>query len=650
MIRPISILFISLSLSLMAHAVGPSSGGGGDAVILPDDSVVLADPFLNSGAPQPNNMPPMRSLNPRLLQVADSYLKASLFHLELMSPGEGNQESLHSDIAQQIKALSLRRNDLRFYAVRDQTELSLFCAPGGRKSYVLPSGAKVEQVACTAGNETFLVEPLFLRMSLKDQTLLLIHERLTTLRDAQGGKNYSAIARFTTGLGIYLDIYREQYKNRFRTLTEKEQKSLTEFYIAIEEIERRNSEITEDSFQWYAAHTGGGRVHNLSDVAEDAVIGLGFVVGKKSVVKSGAVLKRAYLSGCIPQFVVGERSVIDQVNLWDLKKLQVGDDSTVLKSELSGQIELGDKSFLNSVKVGNKQADFRVEIGDGSSFKEVTFAGSNLKFGDQIIAEASAFQGNLDVRNNTTIENSTLFGSLNIQKNTRLTDSTFAGDFNVGQNARIKNSKINMRQASFLDNSKVENFNITLTYPNSADVRIKDLKDGFLDDQSFGYYPRGFQVKSVSATWKKNFNLETSYEGIGRSTAEFLANYFKNTFYAKDAEFVVQVGTSLGYQQKHIFSDDYVFKFKQSEFRIRFDASQTPTETRTNAYTVLDSEIVPATGGPLKKSYKIEMNQNADQFRFDIVKAKLLELGFKLISDGGSSATYLPPMESETAR
>jgi hypothetical protein len=203
------------------------------------------------------------------------YAKASVSVAADFSDGK-------SDINEALAKLATRNNDLRFYGVRNAEELNQFCAPGGRKIYKLPTGAQVQQVACTAGNETFMVEPLFARLSLRDQGLLLIHERLTTLRDQYGGKNYSAIARFTTGLNVFLNLYSEQNKRKYRALSVDEQKILTDFYVATEEIEKRNSEVNDDSFQWQAHRLGGGRVHLASIIDDSAFVAIDSVIAKKS--------------------------------------------------------------------------------------------------------------------------------------------------------------------------------------------------------------------------------------------------------------------------------------------------------------------------------------------------------------------------------
>lgn len=549
---------IIFMLSIQTWALGPSTGGGGDVVILPDDSVILADPFLNSGAPQPNNMPPLRSLNPRLLQVADSYLKAVSFHLKLMTPKSSDQNTFNSDIANEMEKLATRKNKLRFYAVQNQTELSMFCAPGGRKSYVLPSGARVEQVACTAGDETFLVEPLFLRMSLKDQTLLLVHERLTTLRDSMGGKNYSAIARFTTGMGLYLSLYREQYKNNYRSLNPAEQRTLTEFYIAIEEIERRNSEITEDSFQWLAATNGGGRIHSLAQIADDVVVALNVVLGKKSVIGRGVSLKNIhYTDFQLPEIEMDDYTSLDGVTFSKLKILKMSTKSSIQNSTVSGYIQLANSSEIKGSELYN-----------------------------------------------------------NIQ---------------VGQNSRVLKSIINLpRDLKIQDEGLIENSNISVSWIPSHDdgVIVKNVSNGFVDDLSVAHYPPGYKVKNIDVSWTEKLNHKLKIANLKRDAADNWAEFFKKSFYVNDDVFTAYATSSFTYKTDGIFSDDYMFSFKETRFKIKLDASKVKVERRPNAYTVHQGQIVLAHLGQHRTNVILKFNDSIDLFRFDILRSKLEELGF----------------------
>jgi hypothetical protein len=397
-LKSLPLLMCLFSLPVFA---GAESGGGGDVIVFQDDSVVLADPWIDNNSPQPSNMPALRSLNPRILKTIQSYISATestITELAGESPRDPLEESLiargylpkdfpssnkMSDISALISELGKRSNGLRFYGVKNALELNDFCASGGKKVYKLPNGAQVQQVACTAGVETFIIEPLFERLSIRQQALLLIHERLTTLRDSLGGKNYSAIARFTTGLNVYVNLYKEQVKNKFRPLLEVEQKQLSEFYIAIEELELRNSEVTDDSFQWSAHPIGGGRVHTSASIDPSAVIALDSVIYKGSEIAAGARVQKLMNRNKLPMtlkkdsnvenvliyskekdfiFSVAEKSIIKNSNLL-FSRLVVGENSKIMDTNIKAtEITIG-----NEVEFSNSQISIekKIQVADG---------------------------------------------------------------------------------------------------------------------------------------------------------------------------------------------------------------------------------------------------------------------------------------------
>jgi hypothetical protein len=346
-----------LSLSAFAGA-GPSNGGGGDVVILPDDRVVLADSFLRSDAPQPNNMPPLRVLNPRLLQLAGAYANIGSPLFRFFGPRN------YSEVEAEVRKLATRNSGLRFYAVQDQNELNMFCAPGGRKNYKLPTGYSVAQVACTAGNETFLVEPLFLRLSLRDQVLLLVHERLTTLRDKMGGKNYSAIARLTTGLNTYLDVYKEQTKSKYRVLNEDEVQKLTELYIAIEEIQYRDFDPGVNSFQWHAHAYGGGRVHSMASVDPTALVSLDSLAPANATLAARTKLIHSYITSN-SRIELGEDVIIQDSNVQSVGVMAIGARTRISQSRVvfKSDFVVSEDQVLESGIIDSDKNDLYYPVG-----------------------------------------------------------------------------------------------------------------------------------------------------------------------------------------------------------------------------------------------------------------------------------------------
>lgn len=328
------VLTSALSLSAYAQKNGGGNGGGGDVVVLPDLSVVLADPFLNQSASQPNNMPPMRKINPEILQLVESFRRIIEPNLLLLA----NHSCDRSDINDELKNLVKKDNGFHFYTVQTAQEMGMYCGSGGDKIYTLPVGAKSERVACTTGNKTFIIEPYFAQLSIKDRALLLIHERLTTLEDNETNRNFNAVAKITTGLSVFVSLYKEQSTGIKRVLTDPEVKQLKDFYVGIEELELRNSTINEHSFDWTTHPFGGAQVHNSASVSTDAFVGVDTILGRGSFVDSGASITKSNFKvkcGCeVPPIKVGKNVILDSFRFIG-SELVVGANSRFKNSTIS---------------------------------------------------------------------------------------------------------------------------------------------------------------------------------------------------------------------------------------------------------------------------------------------------------------------------
>ena len=151
-----------------------------------------------------------------------------------------------------------------------------YCASGGAKSYQLPDGSTVQRAACTQGQDTFIVEPLFNKLSLADQALLMMHERLTTLRDSVGGRNYQAIAGVLSGLKLAIETGRSQKQTK-KQLTEAEANRLTEMYTSLAELQDMDSAYSGShptAYTFHAIANGGGKIAENIVVAPTAYVDL----------------------------------------------------------------------------------------------------------------------------------------------------------------------------------------------------------------------------------------------------------------------------------------------------------------------------------------------------------------------------------------
>lgn len=611
--------FIIVAIATVASFAyaGPSVGGGGDVVILPDDSVVLADPFIDSGAPQPNNMPPLRAMNPRILQVINLYNKASSFLIEDFADKE-------SDINLTLAELATRNNDLRFYGVQSQEELNQFCAPGGRKIYKLPNGAMIQQVACTAGNETFIVEPLFIRLSLRDQGLLLIHERLTTLRDQYGGKNYSAIARFTTGLNLYLSLYKEQIKKKYRVLTESEQKLLSDFYIAIEEIEKRNSEVDDDSFQWIAHKNGGGRVHVAAIVDDSAFISLDSVVTKGSEIAANTSVKEFYNDYRLP-LVMEEGASVEKLSLTyytntsypQYNILPTANSKIILKARTKiKDVILG--NLTNSFTTGEDSKITNTTINSGlfSSGKGLVATGANIGSdtaklgGNVVIVNSSLYAKKLNIDNNAEFDQVILgqdatAESFSAGSNTRLIKTTIeASTVAIGTGNNFQDSTFKTHKGSFVSASdvNVRNSNVVADHFNigtqstvedsvivasvlklGSKVEFKDAKidhsrlsasianeqklisNGVYSSTYAAYYPLGFVPKAIDLTW----NVD-QFRCVYTDKPHTKTQTIKKEFLNGNKDGVLITGTSLYQGKVSPFIQEWNYDIQEMKVRVLY--------------------------------------------------------------------------------
>lgn len=345
------LLLFSFYTFLNLAVAGTEGGGGGDAVILPDGSVVLADVFLDRNQPQPDNMPRRISLNPKLLVHLKIYKDFFAQQLEVSHLLDFNK----SDIYKLLTVLAKRDNGIVFYAVKNVDELNTYCASGGKKAYKLPTGAEVTQVACTSGDEVFLVEPIFKKMDILQQAILLIHERMTTLRDQYGGKNYGAIAGVTAGMGELLRLSYLQQKGERTILSDREIGRIGQFYEGIIELEFRNSEISKDSLDWAIHPLGGGFIRHGAEVSGTSFIDVSSYIDEESVIENkseivhSVISKSRILNGAHVKNSFLSRSVIsesNQIKSSGIVNSSIGKSSVITKSRLE-KIKVGDKNVID---------------------------------------------------------------------------------------------------------------------------------------------------------------------------------------------------------------------------------------------------------------------------------------------------------------
>ena len=371
--------FTSILMSLVFIAstsafAGPKISTRADVIILPDDSVVLADPFIDAQATQEAGGPLLQLLNPRIYQTIALYRQVG------DKVNVNFSLNRNSTINRVMDELLDKRNKLRFFGLATAEEMNKYCF-AGRPVYKVPTGGVVQQAACTKGNDTFIVKPLFLRLSIRDQAMLLIHERLTTVADDRGWINFSAIAKYTTGLNTYLNIYNEQNRRIYRELSSEEQQNLFNFYSAIQEIEYRNAPYgTVSGLKWNVHKNGGGLISIESNVHPSAFIPMNTTIHGKSEIEANT--KIINFNAVETVLVLAEGSSIENVTSHGATRL----------------IKLGANSKLSGV-------DFTyivgpIAVGANSVIKNSTVTATNFKIGDNVSISDSRIEAKSLVINN----------------------------------------------------------------------------------------------------------------------------------------------------------------------------------------------------------------------------------------------------------
>lgn len=196
-----NILRALLPLVLIAtiHAAWASSGGkegGGDGyIILKDDSIVLADPFVarfGSDFDLSSELKDeLKHAGRLLVQYGAAYV--SRFSLNDYRDSAFIQKHVLNPLVEYRFVSKLPQNQAC------QTQYTVEGLPDGARD----AGG----IACTQGMITWILKTPFLQMTLRQQAMLIIHERLHSLSYLVP---HEFIADILQGLNAVLDIYNEE--------------------------------------------------------------------------------------------------------------------------------------------------------------------------------------------------------------------------------------------------------------------------------------------------------------------------------------------------------------------------------------------------------------------------------------------------------
>jgi hypothetical protein len=286
---------------------------------------VIEEVILRTNAPRPENMPERVFLSESFAKSFENYF--------LFAKDRADRLTGAPDPEIDYERALLAIKEKIYYVVKDEDELNAFCASGEGRAYVLPSGARIQKVACTAGNETFLVEEIFRKMNVHQQVLLLMYERLTVLKDRHGGKDYKAIGLFTSGLGKMIELAYRQQNADTKALTEAEQQQVFQYYDGLIQLIYMNDEIPEDAYEWTIFKHGGALVKNGAKIDVTAFLGVNTTVWQGASIGALSSIRGTYING--------RTSIADNVQIVDSEfdewgLFRIGAHSVIQNSRISG--------------------------------------------------------------------------------------------------------------------------------------------------------------------------------------------------------------------------------------------------------------------------------------------------------------------------
>lgn len=311
---------------------------------------VMENVILDYEKPQPEDMPKRVLISQHLDDVYMMYASLMQNHFLSLIPSYLYDENFRRFV------VGSSATAFTYYSVKDEDELSLYCASGDDSSYELPSGAKVQKVACSAGWEIFLVENVFRKLTLHQQVLILFHERLSQLRDKHGGKNSNAIAAFVSGLDQWIELAFQQQEGQLRVLTDMEVERRRLYLEAFIQINFIKNEVPVEVRDWRVYPNGGGLIHKSAEVDSSSIVGVTSIVNASSSVGAHAKI----LGTLIPSgFKIGDGVEIihstfkksDYSYGEDKKTSVIGNDSRIDNSVLDGTLKIGENAKISDSEV-----------------------------------------------------------------------------------------------------------------------------------------------------------------------------------------------------------------------------------------------------------------------------------------------------------
>ena len=290
----ISCTFASLGQWAFAAKDGGTSSGGADALVHPDGKVQIADPYSTD----------LRSTIIELGLKAQTYdeitspeVRLEMARIEKLLTAFGEKAG-YNDRKNPFVSRQISHTKNKYYFA-DQIPVLPECQE--KLTYDrLPSGATIEQVACTVGRDTLIVKRLFDGLVDREKALLLSHEGMRRLPK----QLHAWIPHVSNGLGAALQIQDSQ-----ATLADEELSNallngrqvalLTRLYEGVMSTglsdEAGAPKNYDGDFPSEITPRGGALVSKKSKISPSAYLGVGFFLPANSVVEANVIIANSTL-------------------------------------------------------------------------------------------------------------------------------------------------------------------------------------------------------------------------------------------------------------------------------------------------------------------------------------------------------------------
>ena len=321
-----SLLTVTLLTSIYnspALAQAGHVGGGDSVVMLPDGSVVIADPFIVD-----------QSRVIRMNPVFENYIK---WAKEILNSYSGCKLSLNVNVL----ASSLDKFD-NVHLVSTIPDDPI-CMMEGAVAGSMLGGLDHQMVGCTIKDQIYLKRDLFERLPLSDQASLIVHEKLHAFLSTHPNNigidparihlNIFAIAG---GMKTALNRLFMQQNGDLTRITDKEQSEINGMIDGINAI---NIQCFKDITATWS--NGGGLVNvaaltvnqnSLFSIEPSAFIGIGSIVyGDASVNVFGDVtIQNSIVSA--KKVMIAQKAIINHSQIYAKAALRIGGESEINRS------------------------------------------------------------------------------------------------------------------------------------------------------------------------------------------------------------------------------------------------------------------------------------------------------------------------------